>query len=421
MPGRGRCPDCGSAELVEDSHYSQNQLVCSDCGCVVTEGVLTTTFSDEGNLREVTYSRSTGENEQVSRSQQRGLRRVRDLCRVLQLPPTFEDMAIAYYQQAYQHAGIRTARLQKKEVLVGCCVLITCRQRNWPLTMGTICTLLYADLDVFSGTYMQIVKLLGLDVPSLCLVDLVKTYCSSFKLFEASPSVPAKYVEDKEKMLSRTLQLVELADETWLVTGRHPLPVITAATFLAWQSLRPSDRLSCSLARFCKLANVDLPYPASSRLQELLAVLLRMAEQLAWLQVLKLDKRSVVKHIGDLLQHRHMLVRKAFRDGTAEMDSGEKELQGQGQGQGPEEEDVGSSSLELPAVKRPASPALLLPPCMLKPPKQVCPTPPVSTVTGDEDISDSEIEQYLRTPQEVRDFQKAQAARQAAQSVPNPP
>lgn len=38
------------AELVEDSHYSQNQLVCSDCGCVVTEGVLTTTFSDE-NLR----------------------------------------------------------------------------------------------------------------------------------------------------------------------------------------------------------------------------------------------------------------------------------------------------------------------------------------------------------------------------------
>ena len=242
----------------------------------------------------------------------------------------------------------------------------------------------------------------------------------SFKLFEASPSVPAKYVEDKEKMLSRTLQLVELADETWLVTGRHPLPIITAATFLAWQSLRPSDRLTCSLARFCKLANVDLPYPASSRLQELLAVLLRMAEQLAWLQVLKLDKRSVVKHIGDLLQHRHMLVRKAFRDGIAEMDPGEKELQGQGQGQGPEEEDVGSSSLELPAVKRPASPALLLPPCMLKPPKRVCPTPPVSTVTGDEDISDSEIEQYLRTPQEVRDFQKAQAARQAAQSVPNP-
>lgn len=226
--------------------------------------------------------------------------------------------------------------------------------------------------------------------------------------------MPAKYVEDKEKMLSRTLQLVELADKTWLVTGRHPLPVITAATFLAWQSLQPSDRLTCSLARFCKLANVDLPYPAASRLQELLAVLLRMAEQLAWLQVLKLDKRSVVKHIGDLLQHRYMLIRKAFREGTAEL-----EEQGQGQGQGTEE--VGSGSLDLPKGKRPASPALLLPPCMLKPPKRVCPTPTVSTVTGDENISDSEIEQYLRTPEEVRDFQRAQAARQAATSGPNPP
>lgn len=228
-------------------------------------------------------------------------------------------------------------------------------------------------------------------------------------------------MEDKEKMLSRTLQLVELADETWLVTGRHPLPVITAAAFLAWQSLQPSDRLRCSLAQFCKLANVDLPYPASSRLQELLAVLLRMAEQLAWLQVLKLDKRSVVKYIGDLLQHRHTLIRKAFREGIAEVEA-QKELQGMEQGQGQGKEEVGNSSLDFPGRKRSASPALLLPPCMLKPPKRVCPTPPVSTVTGDENISDSEIEQYLRTPQEVRDFQRAQVATQsAATSGPNPP
>lgn len=328
-----------------------------------------------------------------------------------------KDTAISYYQKAYQLSGIRAARLQKKEVVVGCCVLITCRQHNWPLTMGAICTLLYADLDVFSSTYMQIVKLLGLDVPSLCLADLVKSYCSSFKLFQASPSMPAKYVEDKDKMLSRTLLLVELANETWLVTGRHPLPIITAATFLAWQSLRPSDRLTCSLARFCKLANVDLPYPAASRLQELLAVLLQMASQLAWLQVLRLDKRSVVKHIGDLLQHRHMLVRMAFQDGTAEVETKQQQQQ-QGRGQ---QEEVGDSTFDLPKRKRPASPALLLPPCMLKPPKRTHTMPPDSVVTGDEDISDSEIEQYLRTPQEVRDFERAQAASRAAMSVPNPP
>lgn len=225
--------------------------------------------------------------------------------------------------------------------------------------------------------------------------------------------MPAKYVEDKDKMLSRTLLLVELANETWLVTGRHPLPIITAAAFLAWQSLRPSNRLTCSLAQFCKLANVDLPYPAASRLQELLAVLLQMASQLAWLRVLKVDKRSVVKHIGDLLQHRHMLVRMAFRDGT--------EKQQQQQQEQEQQEEVGDGPFDLPKRKRPPSPALLLPPCMLKPPKRTHAMPLESVVTGDENISDSEIEQYLRTPQEVRDFERAQAASQAAMSVPNPP
>ncbi|XP_068932024.1 transcription factor IIIB 50 kDa subunit isoform X2 [Petaurus breviceps papuanus] len=356
---------------------------------------------------EVTYSRSTGENERVSHSQQRGLRRVRDLCRVLQLPSTFEDTAVSYYQRAFQHPSLHAARLQKKEVLVGCCVLVTCRQHNWPLTMGTICTLLYANLELFSGTYLQIVKVLGLDVPALSLADLVKTYCSSFKLFQVSPSVSVKFVEDKEKMVSRTLQLVELASETWLVTGRHPVPVITAAAYLAWRSLQPGGRLTCSLSRFCKLAGVDLPHPAHLRVQELLAILLRMAGQLAWLRILNLDKQTVVKHIGDLLQHRCILLRQAFRD-EAEEEEGDGE-------------EAGSSTLGTLEKKRPASsPPPLLPPCMLRPPKRPCPTPADSSITGDEDISDSEIEQYLRTPREIRDFQRAQASSQAVPCHPAP-
>ncbi|XP_072491304.1 transcription factor IIIB 50 kDa subunit isoform X2 [Notamacropus eugenii] len=348
--GPGRCPDCGCAELVEDSHYAQSQLVCAECGCVVSEGLLTTTFADEGNLREVTYSRSTGENERVSRSQQRGLRRVRDLCRVLQLPSTFEDTAVSYYQRAFQHPGLHAARLQKKEV---------------------------------------------------------------FKLFQTSPSVPVKFVEDKEKMVSRTLQLVELASETWLVTGRHPVPVITAAAYLAWRSLQPGGRSTCSLSRFCKLAGVDLPHPAYLRVQELLAILLRMAGQLAWLRILNLDKQTVVKHIGDLLQHRCILLRQAFRD--------EAEEEGEDEQQHEEGEEARSSALETLEKKRPAgSPPPLLPPCMLRPPKRPCPPPTDPSITGDEEISDSEIEQYLRTPREIKDFQRAQALSQAAPGAPAP-
>uniref|UniRef100_A0A8C3C603 Uncharacterized protein n=1 Tax=Cairina moschata TaxID=8855 RepID=A0A8C3C603_CAIMO len=63
---------CGSAALVEDSHYAQQQLVCAACGCVLAEGLLTTTYTDEQHLREVAYSQSTGQKEQLSRCMQRG-------------------------------------------------------------------------------------------------------------------------------------------------------------------------------------------------------------------------------------------------------------------------------------------------------------------------------------------------------------
>uniref|UniRef100_A0A8U8CHV1 Transcription factor IIIB 50 kDa subunit n=1 Tax=Geospiza parvula TaxID=87175 RepID=A0A8U8CHV1_GEOPR len=72
MAARGRCPECGSASLVEDAHYAQQQLVCAACGCVLSEGLLTTTYTDEEHLREVAYSQSTGQKEQLSRCLQRG-------------------------------------------------------------------------------------------------------------------------------------------------------------------------------------------------------------------------------------------------------------------------------------------------------------------------------------------------------------
>lgn len=47
MAAGWQCPDCGSSDIVEDAHYSQEQLVCADCGFIVTEGLLTTTHNEE--------------------------------------------------------------------------------------------------------------------------------------------------------------------------------------------------------------------------------------------------------------------------------------------------------------------------------------------------------------------------------------
>ncbi|XP_027764497.1 transcription factor IIIB 50 kDa subunit isoform X2 [Empidonax traillii] len=470
MAARGRCPECGSAALVEDALYAQQQLVCAACGCVLAEGLLTTTYSEEEHLREVAYSQSTGQKEQLSRCLQRGIRRVQDLCKVLQLPAVFEETAVSYFQRALQLPAFRLVSLEKKELLGGCCVFVTCRQHNWPLTMGTICSLLYAKQELFAGVFLSLQKELGLSVPALSLADLVKTHLSSFRLFQPSPGVPAPFLEDKEKLVARTMGIVELASETWLVTGRHPLPVVTAAAFLAWQSLQPRARLSCPLARFCRVAGVDLPPPAHLRLKELLEILLGMASQLAWLRGFHLDKKTVVKHVGDLLQHRVFLLKNAFCQ-----QDGEEQQGGAASGQGstgpgsPAEGTPGQDSLEKGSSAQdsldkgssaqdsldkgssaqdsldkgssaqdstgqgsvdqgsPSSPPMaqekgcplagrcprpLLPPCLIHPRKRLrsaAPSAPDPPVTGDEPISDSEIEQYLRSPEEIRSFRKAKA------------
>ncbi|NXG57679.1 BRF2 factor, partial [Hemiprocne comata] len=413
MAARGSCPGCGSAALVEDAHYAQQQLVCASCGCVLAEGLLTTTYTEEEHLRDVAYSQSTGQREQLSRCLQRGIRRVQDLCKVLHLPAVFEETAVSYFQRAVQHPAFHLVSLEKKELLGGCCVFVTCRQHNWPLTMGTICSLLYAKQELFASVFLSLQKELELSVPALSLADLVKTHLNSFRLFQQAADVPAPFVEDKEKMVARTMQLVELASETWLVTGRHPVPIVTAAAFLSWQSLQPSARLACPLARFCRLAGTDLPPPAHLRLRELLEILLRMASQLAWLRVFNLDKKTVVKHIGDLLQHRIFLLKNAF----CREDEEEQRAAAPGQGSRGE----GSRAEGSPAAQgdscpsegkrqRGGSPRPLLPPCLANPRKRLrtpAPSTSDSTITGNEPISDSEIEQYLRGPEEIQALSRA--------------
>ncbi|NXT68596.1 BRF2 factor, partial [Chaetops frenatus] len=414
MAARGRCPECGSGALVEDAHYAQQQLVCAACGCVLAEGLLTTTYTDEEHLREVAYSQSTGQKEQLSCCLQRGIRRVQDLCKVLQLPAVFEETAVSYIQRALQLPAFHLVSLEKKELLVGCCVFVTCRQHNWPLTMGTICSLLYAKQDLFASVYLSLQKKLGLSVPTLSLADLVTTHLCSFRLFQPTANVPAPFLEDKEKLLARTMAIVELASEAWLVTGRHPVPIITAAAFLAWQSLRPSPRLSCPLARFCRLAGVDLPPPAHLRLKELLEILLGMASQLSWLRGFNLDKKTVVKHIGDLLQHRVFLLKNAFsqQDGEEQQDTapsqGSPDQASPGQASPGQNSERGCPSAGKQQRGGPLRP--LLPPCLIHPRKRLrpaAPSAPASAPTGDEPISDTEIEQYLRSPQEVQAFRKA--------------
>ncbi|XP_071011500.1 transcription factor IIIB 50 kDa subunit [Oncorhynchus clarkii lewisi] len=455
-----KCPECGSLDIVDDEHYSQPQLVCADCGAVVSEGLLTTTRSEETQGTDVRYSNSTEVDKKPCRNLINGIHRVRALCRILRLTFLMEETAETHFKQAYEHPNFIRVSLQKKEVLAGCCVLATCRQHSWPIAMGTICCLLEANPRLIGVVYQEMVKTLKIEAPPTSIINLLETHCQAYKL---SPQhVHEELSESSKDLTKRAAVLLELAADAWLVTGRQPIPILTASIFLAWQSLKPTQtRLKYTLARFCQMAKVTKSSIAPKRVTELKEVLCKLGQELPWLRGDEVTPQTVIQMVDDILNHRLTLLRRALSSHEEALASEsilppslEDSLPGshtnttclegailsQTPGQTPKEPFVGEpdtgsvqqqgdvdltytvvmeglphtgpgtdSQHSQPSVPNSGKRSLFEPPSV-RYAKIRRVQVPVVEVTGDEEISDSEIDSYIRTPQEIRDYVEAKEA-----------
>lgn len=243
-------------------------------------------------------------------------------------------------------------------------------------------------------------------------------------------------------MTKRAVALVELAADAWIVTGRKPIPIMMAAIFLGWQSLKPNkQRLKFSLDKFCQIAKVNKHKPALKRITEIKEVLCKLGKEIPWLRE-AVTPDNVVLQVEDILQHRYTLLRRAQRthedallvecqescvdseetapshisepvEQTPNASSVEQCETNAEQAQQPGDEDVNPFTVpELHSnTQESQDPApnwgkrvLFAPPCVIHAKRRRLAQPELKDVTGDEEISDSEIESYIRTPQEIRDF-----------------
>ncbi|XP_029921911.1 transcription factor IIIB 50 kDa subunit [Myripristis murdjan] len=438
------CPDCSSPNIVEDDLYSQPQLVCEDCGSVVSEGALT---SDRGEGTDVSYRLTTAVSKQPCVNQIKGLQRVKAICRILRLNSEIEELAETYYKQAYEHRNFINVSLQKKDALVGCCVLVSCRLRNWPITMGTVSCLLDTDPMLVGVIYQEMVKTLNIEPHSqACIADVLEAHCQEYKI--SSPHVPEELAEDTKDITKRAVALVELAADSWIVTGRRPLPIMMATIFLAWQSLNPTKlRLKYTLERFCQLAKVTKTKPALKRITEIKEMLCKLGQEIPWLRGV-VTPDNAIQQVEYILKYRYALLRRALRTHEdALMDAQQpscKDFQPGIQSEEPSSKVAGPSQTSWPAeqttnksfeeasesntennqqpgdeqvnlcstgaqVSQDLEPnwgkrLLFAPPCVKHPKIRRMDKPALKDVTGEEEISDSEIDSYIRSPQEVRAF-----------------
>lgn len=254
-----------------------------------------------------------------------------------------------------------------------------------------------------------------------------------FKL--SSSHVPEELAESCQALSRRAVALVELAADSWIVTGRRPVPIMTAAMYLAWQSLKPSRlRLKYTLEKFCRVAQVASHRVAKKRVAEMKEVLCKLGKEIPW-ETAAPTADSVLLQVEDILTHRHALLRRAMRVHeealvlSERQDSPEEEslassthvpesveeeetLNGPSEEHGSEVKPGGGSSGNVAGGLEPeqnwGKKLLFAPPCVIKPKRRRVERSEVKEVTGDEEISDSEIDSYIRTPREARDFAIAQ-------------
>lgn len=105
-----------------------------------------------------------------------GAQRVKALCRILRVNKEIEELSQSYFNKAYQHESFIKVSLHKKEVLGGCCVLVSCRLLNWPITMGTISSLLDADPMLVGTVYQEMVKILNIEAPMINITDVIEAH-----------------------------------------------------------------------------------------------------------------------------------------------------------------------------------------------------------------------------------------------------
>ena len=90
---------------------------------------------------------------------------MRSLCRILRLSYEVEELAEEFFNKAYNHVRFLHVSLAKKEALVGCCVLVSARLRNWPIALGTISGLVETDPSLVGGVYQELEQILNVEIP----------------------------------------------------------------------------------------------------------------------------------------------------------------------------------------------------------------------------------------------------------------
>ncbi|MGP8077653.1 MAG: transcription initiation factor IIB [Thermoplasmata archaeon] len=257
-----RCTSCGSSHLTRD--YERGELVCDECGLVLEESMIdqgpdwrafdaeqgekrartgaptTLTIHDKGLSTEIGWKNRDPYGKSIPTRNRAQLYRLRkwqrrirvsnaternlafalaELDRIasgMALPRNVRETAAMIYRKAVNRNLIRGRSI---EGVVAASLYGSCRQCNVPRTLDEIASKSRIGRKEIGRTYRFMTRELHLKLMPTRPQDYIQRFCSELKL--------------KGEIQSRANEILKLATERELTSGRGPTGVAAAAIYIA--------------------------------------------------------------------------------------------------------------------------------------------------------------------------------------------
>ncbi|XP_035211062.1 transcription factor IIIB 50 kDa subunit-like [Stegodyphus dumicola] len=298
------CENCGEFAVDED------ELVCKACG-IVTDG---NKFNPESNKFPKVFNQYSTSRYHLKSSKYKkkpenlvyGLDILKYLVREYSITPDVDNEIRELYNTAYSRRKCKCK--EDVGVLAGCCLMQIQRKHGLFFSVQDLC----GKLKCSKKKFYHILKF----VKSFAGNENIESKHTSSEV-DVNIEIP-KHVKDmipvlligipeeeRDILIDKTTRLLKLAFSCWILTGRSPKGVIIAAAFLCWKSMHPS-RKTFPLTKFCSMYSLSNSQ-ATKRTSELKAALLKLAKNIPSYSENYVNEKNVTLHLDFILENSETL------------------------------------------------------------------------------------------------------------------
>ena len=314
MSQQQQCPDCQSQDIVIDDFIS----VCTNCGNVVNDVPKLvfqqqTTTKDFGKISQP--QRYHHQNLVKSSDQKRttipvlyGIQLISSLSKNLDINKAIREMAITLFRDVSKEKEFKNCSTNVKQSLALCCLYVICNQESNHITFSE----LFKNSD---SVFKHVGKI---------LLRLQKKRPEFFEKGskKIEPLVPLYLFKhdfaDKEKMTisDYATGLVWMWQEACLIQGLNPITVIYVALFYAWKAVN-QKRSSITINEFCNQYGISNRRALSNKVQFFFKVLKDFAKYCPLLINSKeLTKNTVSLQIEKIVSMKRLIIAQYNQNNT---------------------------------------------------------------------------------------------------------